>query len=382
MFLLRNDIQLECHWLQIIWIRIFKIYQHFKTRNHYNLLNVYTVEVSLSDMSDTELTYDSYLGLDKLLHCQDLETEKAGNKVDEEHLFIIVHQVFELWFKQILVDLRTIVGTFPKLDVKNRDFAGIPSKLGRIILILKLIIGHFEIIETMPPATFLNFRKYLKSGSGFQSLQFRLIENTLGLLKETRKAHKQGKDYTDEFNATQRVEAEKSEKGPSLFAVFENWLERIFREFVDDKKTYCDGLEKMVDAWSKDAGNQCDKDALMGIIEEKKYEKSGKRLSYEAFHGALLISLYQEDPEFQKAYETIKLVMDVDALVSKWRHSHVLMVHRMLGKKTGTGGTSGYDYLKKTNEDDYRVFIELFHLSAFLIPYEYKPKAALYKQGE
>ncbi|XP_062590509.1 tryptophan 2,3-dioxygenase-like isoform X2 [Saccostrea cucullata] len=333
-------------------------------------------------MSDTELTYDSYLGLDKLLHCQDLETEKAGNKVDEEHLFIIVHQVFELWFKQILVDLRTIVGTFPKLDVKNRDFAGIPSKLGRIILILKLIIGHFEIIETMPPATFLNFRKYLKSGSGFQSLQFRLIENTLGLLKETRKAHKQGKDYTDEFNATQRVEAEKSEKGPSLFAVFENWLERIFREFVDDKKTYCDGLEKMVDAWSKDAGNQCDKDALMGIIEEKKYEKSGKRLSYEAFHGALLISLYQEDPEFQKAYETIKLVMDVDALVSKWRHSHVLMVHRMLGKKTGTGGTSGYDYLKKTNEDDYRVFIELFHLSAFLIPYEYKPKAALYKQGE
>ncbi|XP_062590954.1 tryptophan 2,3-dioxygenase-like [Saccostrea cucullata] len=138
----------------------------------------------------------------------------------------------------------------------------------------------------------------------------------------------------------------------------------------------------MVDAWSKDAGNQCDEAALIGMIEEEKYKESDKRLSYEAFHGALLISLYQEEPEFQRAYETIKLVMDVDALVSKWRHSHVLMVHRMLGKKTGTGGTSGYDYLKKTNEDDYRVFIELFHLSAFLIPYEYKPKAALYKQGE
>ncbi|XP_061193093.1 tryptophan 2,3-dioxygenase-like [Saccostrea echinata] len=332
-------------------------------------------------MSDRELTYDSYLGLDRLLHCQELETEKAGQKVDEEHLFIIVHQAFELWFKQILVDLHSVVEKFPKLDVKNRDFAGIPSKLGRIILIQKLIIGHFEIIETMPPAIFLNFRKYLKSGSGFQSLQFRLIENTIGLQRETRKSHKEGKEYTDEFNEKQRKEAEKSERGPSLFTVVENWLERIFTKYVDDKKKYCEDLQRMVDAWSKDAGNQCDKTSLLGMVDEDEYKRSGKRFSYEAFHGALLISLYQEEPEFQKAYETMKLVMDVDALVSKWRHSHVLMVHRMLGKKTGTGGSSGYDYLKKTNEDDYRVFIELFHMSAFLIPYEYKPKGeTLYKR--
>ncbi|XP_062612978.1 tryptophan 2,3-dioxygenase-like, partial [Saccostrea cucullata] len=175
----------------------------------------------VADMSDRELTYDSYLGLDKLLQCQELESEKAGNKVDEEHLFIIVHQAFELWFKQILVDLHSVVDKIQALDVSKRDFAEIPTKLGRIILIQKLIIGHFEIIETMPPAIFLNFRKYLRSGSGFQSLQFRLIENTLGLRREVRKSHKEGKSYTDEYNEKQREEAEKSEKGPSLFTVLE-----------------------------------------------------------------------------------------------------------------------------------------------------------------
>lgn len=106
-----------------------------------------------------------------------------------------------------------------------------------------------------------------------------------------------------------------------------------------------------------------------------------RRLTFEAFHGALLISLYQDEPEFQSAYHTIKLFMDIDSLVSKWRRkhnfkkakniitnhinaiqedyictlflfsdTHVLMVHRMLGKKTGTGGSSGYDYLKRTNQ--------------------------------
>ncbi|XP_061193092.1 tryptophan 2,3-dioxygenase-like [Saccostrea echinata] len=334
-------------------------------------------------MSDREVTYDSYLALDRLLHCQELESEKAGGKVHDEHLFIIVHQAFELWFKQIREDLHSIIETFQKSDFEDRRHcAGITSKLGRVILIQKLIIGHFEIMETMPPATFLNFKKYLRSGSGFQSLQFRLIENTIGLQRGTRKSHKEGKDYTDAFDEKQKKEALKSEKGPCLFTVVESWLENVFKKYVNDRKIYIDELHKMVVTWWQDAKDHCDREAFMEILDETKYKDSGRRFSYEAFHGALLISLHQEEPEFQKGYEIIKLVMDVDALVSKWRHTHVLMVHRMLGKKSGTGVTSGYDYLKKTNDDAYRVFIELFNMAAFLIPYEYKPRGkTLYKQN-
>ncbi|XP_048773740.2 tryptophan 2,3-dioxygenase-like [Ostrea edulis] len=325
----------------------------------------------------SKVTYETYLGLDRLLQCQSLASEKAGERVDEEHLFIIVHQAFELWFKQILDDLRAVLKTFQLEEFdESKHLAGIAAKLGRITLIQKLIIGHFEIIETMPPAIFLNFRKHLRSGSGFESLQFRLIENTIGLQRGTRKTMNNS-DYKGILNADQRKIAEQSEEDPSLFDVVAKWLESVFAKYVGDEEKYFEVLQTMLDRWSKDESidehHRGKKDSYTVIFKKAEYDSSDKRLSYRAFHGAFLIFLYQEEPQFQQANRTLKLIMDVDAQLSKWRHTHVLMVHRMLGKKMGTGGSSGYDYLMSTNVDDYRVFIELFHMAAFLIPYEYKP---------
>nr|XP_022322612.1 tryptophan 2,3-dioxygenase-like [Crassostrea virginica] len=203
-----------------------------------------------------KLTYETYLHLDKVLDSKYLESEAAGNRVDEEHLFIIVHQAFEIWFKQTLEDLGDVITTFQ----------------------IPLVVQHFEILETMPPAVFLNFRKYLKGRSGFESLQFRLIENRFGLLQTAREPV-QGKLYKDRLNSTQRMKADESEMEPSLFTVVE-----VFKRYRDHD-----------------------------IFSQKE-----KRLSFEAFHGALLISLYQDEPEFQMAYMTLKLIMDVDCLISKF----------------------------------------------------------------
>ncbi|XP_022325683.1 tryptophan 2,3-dioxygenase-like [Crassostrea virginica] len=335
-------------------------------------------------MSDV-LTYETYLCLDKILDSQHLESEAKGERVDEEHLFIIVHQAFEVWFKQILEDFGGILRIFQMPDFDDRKhLALIMNKLERTSLIFKVVVQHFEIIETMSPSVFLNFRKYLKSGSGFQSLQFRLIENTLGLEPEARSDGK-GKDYKKELTDEERVKAQKSERGPTLFSVFEEWLKRVFETCIgNDPTKYLSAIETMVTTWAEDTNldehHRADKAAFAKVLKKESYQNiPGNRLSFEAFHGALLISLYQDEPEFQNAYKTVKLVMDVDAAVSKWRHNHVLMVHRMIGKKMGTGGSSGYDYLKSTNQDEYRVFIELFHLGAFLIPKDYKTGPKPYK---
>mmetsp|Transcript_36209 Transcript_36209/g.57943 ORF Transcript_36209/g.57943 Transcript_36209/m.57943 type:complete len:346 (+) Transcript_36209:48-1085(+) len=335
-------------------------------------------------MSDV-LTYETYLCLDKILTSQHLESEAKGERVDEEHLFIIVHQAFEVWFKQILEDFGGILRTFQMPDFDDRKHLTlIMNKLERTSLIFKVVVQHFGIIETMSPSVFLNFRKYLKSASGFQSLQFRLIENTLGLEPEAR-SKGEGRDYKEQLPVKERVKAEKSERGPTLFTVIEEWLIRVFETCTGhDPTEYLSAIETMVTTWAEDTHldkrHRADKAAFDKVLKKKSYQQiTGNRLSFEAFHGALLISLYQDEPEFQNAYKTLKLVMDVDAAVSIWRHNHVLMVHRMIGKKMGTGGSSGYDYLKSTNQDGYRVFIELFHLSAFLIPKDYKTETKPYK---
>ncbi|XP_078326797.1 tryptophan 2,3-dioxygenase-like [Crassostrea virginica] len=371
----------------ISWVTIFDSVNEYILLFTFLTIAVILVYVKMSERP--KLTYETYLRLDKVLDSQYLESEAAGNRVDEEHLFIIVHQAFEIWFKQILEDLGGVITTFQIPDFDDRKhLSTITKKLGRIALILKLVVQHFEILETMPPAVFLNFRKYLKSGSGFESLQFRLIENRFGLQQLAREAVK-GQVYKDKLNSTQKMKAVESEEEPSLFTVVKNWLKNVFTTCTErDSQNYLSSINTAVSKWAKDENTdenqKVDKDAFEQILTKETYkglyDEDEKRhsLSFEAFHGALLISLYQDEPEFQMAYMTLKLIMDVDCLISKWRHTHVLMVHRMLGRKMGTGGSSGYDYLKSTNQDTYRVFIELFNLSAFLIPDEYKAERKPY----
>ena len=134
---------------------------------------------------DEGINYGKYLELDKILTAQTLQSEKHGYPVHDEHLFIIVHQTYELWFKQIIYEIDSIRKTFldseKTLQIDESKMLEINKRLSRVVMILKLMVDQIHVLETMTPLDFMDFRAYLTHASGFQSLQFRLLENKLGV---------------------------------------------------------------------------------------------------------------------------------------------------------------------------------------------------------
>jgi len=325
--------------------------------------------------------------------------------------------------------------------------------LERTVRVLKLLVDQILILETMSPLDFVEFRKYLTSASGFQSLQFRLLENKLGVVAEHRVRYN-AQQYRDVF----LVEREKnqliaSEEEPSLFVLIDRWLARtpgIYEEDVeneaheplfqdhlngnseqqngktvshengeekggiiresrnssaDDESSptakkrrtfwnrYLEAVQKYLDdlqLMSKDKNislqerRQRQEEYLKTaksfetITDEKEYqkfvEKQERRLSHNALKGALMIYFYRDMPRFSQPYQILTFLMDIDSLLQKWRYNHVMLVQRMLGSKQGSGGSSGYMYLRTTVSDRYKVFIDIFNLSTWLIPRVYIPK--------
>ena len=141
------------------------------------------------------LNYSDYLQLEKILSAQDLMSAKRGTPAHDEMLFIIVHQVYELWFKQILHELDSVITIFKQESIIESDISFVVLRLQRIIEIQKILIDQIRVLETMTAMDFLEFRDDLFPSSGFQSAQFRLMENKLGLLKDHRIMYG-GKDYT------------------------------------------------------------------------------------------------------------------------------------------------------------------------------------------
>jgi tryptophan 2,3-dioxygenase len=137
-------------------------------------------------MTRAPVYYATYLQVDRLLALQVPESAKHGAPVHDEMLFIIVHQAYELWFKQILHEFERIGHDFSANPVDDEAMARIVHSLARIHEIFKLLVAQLDVLETMTPADFLDFRDYLIPASGFQSLQFRLIETRLGLAEGAR----------------------------------------------------------------------------------------------------------------------------------------------------------------------------------------------------
>ncbi|GFR97656.1 tryptophan 2,3-dioxygenase [Elysia marginata] len=135
------------------------------------------------------LNYHTYLKLDKLLNSQVMQSGVKSQAVHDEHLFIITHQAYELWFKQVLHEIDSVREMFmlPMLDESKTLL--ILNRLQRVTLILKLMVDQIDILETMTPLDFLEFRLQLSTSSGFQSLQFRLLENKLGVLEVGANVH-------------------------------------------------------------------------------------------------------------------------------------------------------------------------------------------------
>ena len=173
-------------------------------------------------MTKKKLTYRKYLQLDTILDSQHLKSEENGNQIHDEMLFIIIHQAYELWFKQILHELDSVLTMFKGNYVQEENLGIVVSRFDRIIEIQKLLINQIGILETMTPMDFLEFRDLLTPASGFQSAQFRLIENKLGMqVKDRIKYGKQRYDkfLDDTFLALSRVDGQKTRLNFLIMAI-------------------------------------------------------------------------------------------------------------------------------------------------------------------
>lgn len=341
------------------------------------------------------MSYHTYLKLDWLLQCQTLASAEHGKEVHDEHLFIITHQAYELWFKQILFEVDSVRNLFSQPYQDESKMLQILNQLGRVVHILKLLVDQFHILETMTPLDFMEFRVYLSSASGFQSLQWRLLENKLGIKEESRVKYNQ-QHYLKVFNDPVSIkQLQDSLEKPSLLQLVEKWLERT-PGLSEKAFKFWDFYKNGVQRWLSDAhydpaqaetdekvretmmaDYQKQKDSYESIFEADRYnvevQRGERRLSHRAFQGAMMISLYRDEPRFNQPFKLLTLLMDIDSLITKWRYNHVMMVQRMIGSKVGTGGSSGYQYLRSTISDRYKVFVDLFNLSTYLIPRAYIP---------
>ncbi len=340
--------------------------------------------------------YSDYLQLNKILDAQHPESFKAGNEpAHDEMLFIIIHQAYELWFKQILFEMDFIMNVFKKdkIDDNSEDLNLVRHRLNRVIEILELLNQQITLLDTMTPLDFLEFRNLLMPASGFQSVQFRLLEARLGLAMDVR--HQ--KDYykrTNEggFNEPDYKKINETESHITLLQLINNWLERLPFFDIEFWKNYQNQValnERLQPFWSdyrniyneglteREATKINDFDFIFftrkssSIVESESQVKCA--LSAKAMRAALFIMLYRDFPVFQTSYQILDALVEIDHQMATWRHKHLVMVRRMIGLRMGTGNTSGRGYLEGALNSHY-IFKDIAGLSTFLIERKKLPK--------
>ena len=241
------------------------------------------------------VTYSTYLHLDDLLAAQQPLSEGPEH---DEMLFIVIHQVYELWFKQLLHETAHLMAA---LDAD--DLPRVSATFKRILTVLKVQVAQIDILETMSPISFLSFRARLESASGFQSPQFRELEFVLGRRNARMVAHHGGTP------AARRLERRLTE--PSLWDIFVRCLARH--------------------------GCAVPADLLARDLSQSNPESPELQPH--------LVEIYRSRPDLAQVCERL---VDLDEGIQEWRYRHVKMVERTIGTKPGTGGSSGVEYLRAT----------------------------------
>ncbi|KYN10496.1 Tryptophan 2,3-dioxygenase [Trachymyrmex cornetzi] len=240
----------------------------------------------------------------------------------------------------------------------------------------------------MTPLDFMAFRDLLCPASGFQSLQFRLLENKLGVKQDLRVKYNYIKIFGRDPEAIEAIK--RSEEEHSLSTLVQSWLSRtpgLETHDFDFWGKYKRAVEKMLTEQEQaihKLSKECIKDYHLANVRSRQavfdsifneslhnalVSRGERRFSHSALQGAIMITLYRDEPRFSQPHQILTALMDIDSLITKWRYNHVIMVQRMIGSQhLGTGGSSGYQYLKSTLSDRYKVFLDLFNLSTFLVP--------------
>jgi len=310
-----------------------------------------------------EMHYHDYLQLEKILNAQFPESDKRNLPAHDEMLFIIIHQTYELWFKQLHFETDSIVEIMkkPALNDNSPELQTVVHRLNRMVTILRVLIQQVDVMETMTPMDFLDFRDMLRPASGFQSWQFKELEAKLGLKYEQR----HGKAYYTSQLRQEHIEIiKKAEQESSLLQLVNSWLERMpfLKEGAGDifwneyRNTYKDSLAI---AESSNLEN----------FEEIFFTKSidpQRSLSSLASKAALFIMLYRGYPMLQLPFQLLNTLLEIDVQLSSWRYRHMNMVQRMIGTRIGTGGSTGKEYLRDAASKHY-IFKEIAQLNSYLI---------------
>jgi tryptophan 2,3-dioxygenase len=243
------------------------------------------------------VTYGGYLRLKELLACQ---TPQSGEH--DELLFVILHQTMELWMKQAIHEIGAA-----QAEVRTGDLEPAYKHLARVSRIQAVMTQAWDILATMTPADYLNFRNILGTSSGFQSYQFRALEYQLGLkddsfLKFQDEGSDERKMLEAALNAPSLYDDVIAQLAQGGFAIPKSVLERPVRE------TY-KASDEVEAAW---------------------------------------LEVYRDTQKYWRFYQLAEKLLDLDDALLTWRHKHVLTVERIIGRKRGTGGTDGVGYLQQT----------------------------------
>jgi tryptophan 2,3-dioxygenase len=321
-----------------------------------------------------EVHYHDYLQLDKILQAQELESDKMGLHAHDEMLFIVIHQAYELWFKQLHFEVDSILQIMgqPSLSDNSPELQTVVHRLQRCNTILRVLVHQIDIMETMTPMDFLDFRDMLRPASGFQSWQFKELEAKLGLKFE----HRHGREYyTSQLRAEHVQLIKKAEEGSSVLQALNTWLERM--PFFDREQLWSDQWQKeQPDThpfWQQYRQQYIDSlaDPEKGNLQAFDQVFAGpgdenRQLTARACRAALFIMLYRGYPVLQLPFQLLNGLLEIDEQLSSWRYRHMNMVHRMIGTRIGTGGSTGKDYLRAAADKHY-IFREIAQLTSFLI---------------
>lgn len=305
--------------------------------------------------------YSDYLQLEKILDAQQLESDKLQLHAHDEMLFIVIHQTYELWFKQLLFEVDSAAGILKKPSVNDNspELQTIVHRLSRVVQIMKVLVHQIDIMETMTPMDFLDFRDMLRPASGFQSWQFKILEAKLGLKFQ----HRFGQEYYVSQLRPAQVELIKQvEQERSFIELLNDWLERM--PFVDEIDNFWNDYRQIY--VTSLATAEADNQAFFDAVFDDKAVNNERHLSPRACRAALFIMLYRGYPILQLPFQLLNNLLEIDEQLSTWRYRHMNMVHRIIGSRIGTGGSTGRDYLKGALDKHY-IFAEIARLTSFLI---------------
>jgi tryptophan 2,3-dioxygenase len=346
-------------------------------------------------------TYWDYIRVEDLLALQSGLERDESKLSNDEVLFISVHQVFELWFKLILREIRTARDLFTKEPVAEQELSGAVRSLARASAVLRVSFGHWEVMETMTTREFLAFREKLIPASGFQSAQLRQIEILLGLAESERIGMgPAGSDggYLAALKAARggpspaydRVKAQLAD-APSLKDAIESWLWRTPIDGSDPQHPQAEErldafLESFLAAHAREIDSGCDHACSITDSEadrlalRARYEMEKKSVRdffspSDAEGGArrrriraamLFIETYRELPLLAWPREVLDSLVQLEQFFVIFRQRHARMVERVIGRRTGTGGSAGVDYLDSTALK-YRIFRDLWAIRTLQI---------------